>query len=435
VGRKAGTFTSYPTDPTPTSKWVASSQGELVDTNGGKMEIDSIRGRGAVQETFGLRRARLYEVRMEAYIDGKWTTVLTNAAKPDVISDATRAYAVGYTPVGKLCWSDHAFKRTYRVLNIYGVRRSDNIVANRTLYSSNFVAPGLLSDPGCKSTVLQSSGSGPDEMNVGDTIERTFTVTNPTSWEGMANDAIPDVKMHIGVSDGLKATEIVPAGSSPKCVAAPPNNPDQDDWICTFGPLNPGSSVSVKMNVEALAPGEFQWWNVTPSSSATWVAMDGWGHGNINVSDPNAEGTDLINEIRFLNEEGYNVDRDPAKEGLQLYSGDKVTYQYLVANGDRSGGTATGVYIAGFWPDELGDITKIGDWEQPTCDVTPELDELFCDVGEVISDDVKSAYLQTEVTAPPGTTVEVTSQAWADQDDINHSNNDGRLTFEVIDTP
>jgi hypothetical protein len=33
LGRNVPTYTSYPTDPTPVSKWIASSQGEYVDDN------------------------------------------------------------------------------------------------------------------------------------------------------------------------------------------------------------------------------------------------------------------------------------------------------------------------------------------------------------------------------------------------------------------
>src|SRR5215207_6610275 len=77
LGRKAVVYTSYPNDPTPTAKWTASAQGELVDTNDNGI-TDSLRGRAAVLESFGVKRARIYRVVTQAFINGVWTTVQLN---------------------------------------------------------------------------------------------------------------------------------------------------------------------------------------------------------------------------------------------------------------------------------------------------------------------------------------------------------------------
>jgi hypothetical protein len=143
-GRNAPTYTSYPNDPTPTSKWVASAQGEgLPDAAG---EITQLRGRAAVQETFGIKRVRIYEVTLQRLVNGAWQTVAQRTA--DVVNESSRAYAVAYTPPKRLCQYGSG-TRTYRVVNSHGVRRSDDVIADRVTYSKNFVSRMVEGDTGC----------------------------------------------------------------------------------------------------------------------------------------------------------------------------------------------------------------------------------------------------------------------------------------------
>lgn len=146
LGRNAPTYTSYPNDPTPTSKWIASAQGESLDTDGNG-SADSLRSRAAVFETYGIIRARIQRVETQALTFGFWSTIQTNPT--DKVSEATRAHPVQYTSPTLYCRTDPSLKSLYRSINFQAIRRDDNIVAYRTTYSHHYEARMLDIDPRC----------------------------------------------------------------------------------------------------------------------------------------------------------------------------------------------------------------------------------------------------------------------------------------------
>lgn len=121
----------------PVAKWIASSQGEGVMN--AKSEITRLRGRGAVAEKSGVKRIRIYDVKLQRYRNGAWETVAQEL--DDVTDEGQPAHAQLYTPEKRFCWSDATLKRTYRVVQRHAVRRTDNVVSStRTVSSKNFVA-------------------------------------------------------------------------------------------------------------------------------------------------------------------------------------------------------------------------------------------------------------------------------------------------------
>lgn len=248
LGRKAVTYTSYPFDPTPTAQWVASAQGESVDTNGNGI-ADSLRGRAAVLEDFGIIRARIYAVRTQALIAGVWTTVQAN--ETDVISEATRAYAISYTPTTRYCGTDPTLTRTYRVLNSHGIRRVDGIVANRNLYSNTFTARALATDPDCPET------SPPPPTPQADlSVSKTASVaTVPGTTDTSYTYTIRVTNLGPNSATGVVVTDTLPADVD-LAGLLPGNCTDTDPGApvvvrCTIGALDPGEVGTVTLNVTA----------------------------------------------------------------------------------------------------------------------------------------------------------------------------------------
>jgi hypothetical protein len=202
-GRNAPTYTSYPNDPTPTSKWVASAQGD-----GGlnpKGEVTSLKGRAAVQETFGITRVRIYDVTLQRLLNGAWQTVAQRTT--DVVNESSRAYAVTYTPRVAYCRFDPSLTRTYRVVQNHGVRRVDNIVANRTTVSKTFTARALWNDPTCPKGAWNAGIFGAlEQWPKGETRE----VSTPLQWVSDVGPA-QDVSALVQFGDGLVVEE-APAG-------------------------------------------------------------------------------------------------------------------------------------------------------------------------------------------------------------------------------
>jgi hypothetical protein len=202
-GRKAVTYTSYPNDPTPTAKWVASAQGE--DGLNPKGEVTSLKGRAAVQETFGIKQVRIYDVTLQRLVNGAWQTV--SQRTKDVVNESSRAYAVAYTPTAAYCGFDPSLTRTYRVVQHHGVRRVDNIVANRTTVSKTFTARALWNDPTCPKGAWNVGIFGAlEQWPQGETRE----VGTPLQWVSNVGPA-QDVSALVRFGDGLVVDE-APAG-------------------------------------------------------------------------------------------------------------------------------------------------------------------------------------------------------------------------------
>jgi hypothetical protein len=194
-GRNLLTYTSSPSDPTPTSKWTAAVQGQ--DGLNPKGEATSLQGRAAVQETFGIKRVRIYDVTLQRLVNGVWQTVAQRTQ--DVVNESARAYAVAYTPTAAYCGFDSSLTRTYRVVQHHGVRRVDDLVANRTTVSKTFTARALLNDPTCpKGAWNVGIWGAPDPWTQGE----TRTISTTFQWVSTGGDA-QNIDATVQFRDGL----------------------------------------------------------------------------------------------------------------------------------------------------------------------------------------------------------------------------------------
>ena len=258
-GRNAPTYTSYPNDPTPTSKWVASAQGE-----GGlnpKGEVTSLKGRAAVQETFGIKRVRIYDVTLQRLVNGAWRTAAQRTI--DVVNESSRAYAVAYTPTVAYCGFDPSLTRTYRVVQNHGVRRVDNVVSDRTTVSKTFTARALWNDPSCPKGAWNVGIFGaPKQWPQGETRE----VGTPLQWVSNVGPA-QNVSVLVQFGDGLVVDE-APAGwarldptpgsglynTFQRNVASWPANLEQEPvWTVTADVVGPWH-VAVSVHNQAPSP-------------------------------------------------------------------------------------------------------------------------------------------------------------------------------------
>jgi hypothetical protein len=266
-GRRAVTYTSYPNDPTPTAKWVASAQGQ--DGLNAKGEVTSLQSRAAVRETFGITRVRIYDVTLQQYGGGTWKTVAQNAV--DKTNSNSTAYAVSITPKVAYCHTDTSLKRTYRVVQHHGVRRKDGILANRTTVSSSFLARALNSDPGCPTFVgLDVKMVGPSELTVGEAPgEYQLTFLNPAEY----GEPIDGPSAVVFVSEDL----VVHGGSA----CAPPG-PDTvpgmegADLVCDLGGrMASGETRSLTLTIEGLTNEHNpNWVRVDFESTTPWAGWD-----------------------------------------------------------------------------------------------------------------------------------------------------------------
>jgi hypothetical protein len=205
-----------------TSKWIASAQGEYVDDNYvTKPDPNALRGRGAVQETSGVKRVRIYDVQLQELRAGKWITVRSRANLPDIVDARSQAYAVAYTPTVRTCWWDD-FVATYRVVNLNGVRRTNDVLVNKTTISRTFKGPRLATDPACPTGVITGQMDTPNELQVGDT-------THGRTWlqyfgPGPRDPApAPNLEVRVNWGDGLAVAE-APAGYEPNAATPDPND-------------------------------------------------------------------------------------------------------------------------------------------------------------------------------------------------------------------
>jgi hypothetical protein len=256
LGRRAVTYTSYPNDPTPTSKWVSSSQGEFIDTNANGIR-DSLRGRGADLETYGIIRFREDYVRLQVNRSGSWVTRL--ARETDVVTAQARAYGIIRTPSALVCRTDPTLTDTYRVVHSVLFRRSDNVVGRRTLPSATFTARLLASDPRCPETppppppppttaadldVAVTDSPDPVQHNQ----RLTYTVVARNTGDATASGA----RLVIDTDERLSTytLESVPAGTT--CAITTdidPGTPELDEGvICDIGALSAGESAMIRVS-------------------------------------------------------------------------------------------------------------------------------------------------------------------------------------------
>jgi hypothetical protein len=339
-GRNVVTYSSYPTDPTPTSKWIASAQAERDGL--------TIRGRGAAQETFGVKRARIYDVLLQELRAGKWVTVASRAKLPDVVNESSRAYAVAYTPAVKTCWwSGQGYESTYRVVNQHGVRRVDDVVANRTTYSKTFTTLMPATDPRCPTGHTANVIFMSHQAYVGDPL--TATTSFGYDDHGIAGPA-PNLEVRVNWGDGL-TVEDAPVGFAPDAATADPN-----DYLFAAASFPAGEREDD--------------WQLTASEAGTWTSTMGATTSNPKIISlgtdesvteiiaiPEPPSADVAVEASLV--PALSDDRDPA-DGIQVYAGDTVVYRVKVVN---HGPDAASIWVMDHnWPVYVDRVTRA--WQE-----------------------------------------------------------------------
>jgi hypothetical protein len=408
LGRKLVTYTSG------TSKWVASAQGEFFSAYSPKGEQDALRGRAAVQEKAGLKRVRIYDVKLQRYINGAWQTVAVNLT--DKISESASAYAVSYTPPRRVAPFGYGIKRTYRVVNTHGVRRNDGVVVNRTTYSANFQAQVLEDDP------LAPIG-GFNAGIVADTENWVTFETRPVhtifAFIGAKPTTIVDDVVAKVNFNRYTDVDTVPAG-----FRADTSTADENDYV--------------------LGPERWTTTNGTTERDLTWtihpVVPGGGVTVDISISAPRALGgqdslsadTHNSSDIQVEVELGGAPDVWPDYPGLQLYPGDVVVWKYTVRNGGPQGAEAVKLYDA--LDDRLGPIEKA--WfeggDPAPCVPTPDWN-VTCDLRYMDPGETKTVYVQTHIKddANFGWASDL---AWVESSslDPNSDNDTAYAGFEIV---
>jgi hypothetical protein len=423
LGRQVATYTSTPTDPTPVSKWVASAQGETVDVDNDGV-ADGLRGRAAVQESFGVRRARIYatKTRIDARIGGVWRTVDTSRA--DVVNEAPRAYAVAYTFGQYFCAGNP--DRTYRVVDSHAVRRDDGVVAYRTTVSTAFVAPMLLSDPECKWAELSATVWGPTELARGE--KATYTATFEA--RGYADGTMENTAKRVNPSDDLIIDRIDSPYYHPD-----DTTPDPNDWVddnATWDYVNGSEDIGIEVIGGTAGPQTIEG---SYTSTSPWARA---GSDTLAVEVLPREGTFVdLEVIKNLHWEEAD-DVDPSTGDLDLHPGDPVTYRFDLRNDGPD--TARSAYVWDAWPAALEETIEHAWYEssgEPVpCHVNSD-GHLVCNLGDIASGAARVLYVQGRVKAdaPAGP---VTNWGFIDNPDrdIDAADNfaDG-ATFTVVPTP
>jgi uncharacterized repeat protein (TIGR01451 family) len=423
-GRRAVVHTSGATSTHgPTAKWTATSYGEHHrDTKG---EDVYLRGRAAAAETFGVKRAWVSDVKLQAYIGGVWKTIAHNPK--DVIDGRETAWAVQYTPKARYCPTNEALRRTWRVVNSHGIRRSrDNVIVNRVSYSHNFVAPAPTRqfDPTCPNfTQLDASVTGPEQLTVGEKAEYTIRFENPAQY----GESAPDPVASVTIDDGLVGTEV---GSD---VCEPMVFEEDYDWVtfnCDLGEtFEPGDVRTMTWELEAVAAKDHQSIFVAfESETKSWATPDFVTHG-IEVLPPEV---DLSLSKSLPSNE--NTDVDPTVPGMQVHPGDLVTYRFNVSNNSQY--EANAVTLIDDWPLELE--SALGN-TSPSCFVSDDGDvKISCELGEfgyMAPGATDSVFIQGRVRddLPVGTEVTNTAQVEATEPDPTAAIDTARFEVVAID--
>lgn len=123
---------------------TASAQGELVDTNGNGL-ANALRGRGALLESHGVERFRMYSIELQVFFAETWQTVAVD--DQDVVSVGQPSYLVNYTPVPGYCPQNIVL--TYRVVHRDAIRWIDGTLGSRTTVSKQFQARAVANTQVC----------------------------------------------------------------------------------------------------------------------------------------------------------------------------------------------------------------------------------------------------------------------------------------------
>lgn len=412
LGRRAVTYTSYPTDPTPTSKWVSSSQGQFVDTNGNGIR-DSLQGRGADLETYGIIRYREDYVRLRVLRGGVWVTRL--ARETDVVREQPTAYATILTPTALVCRTDPSLTDTYSVVHSVLFRRSDEVVGRRTLVSNTFTARLLASDPACPETPPPPPAASAD-------LEVTVPTINPPSplhnesftaaVRVVNNGPSPaaGVAVTIDTDDRIAGrTADIPGGTCTNTDLNPDPAAVNEGIVCTLGTLDSGEVALISVHGTATTPGTYTV-TATTTSTSSYADTD-----TTTVSFVVRATADLA-----LDKALASADTTPA-------SGSTVSYTLTVHNAGLD--TATSTTVVDDWPGPLGAVT-VAPGGDATC-ALDATDNLVCEFGSVLVDATETVTVSSTITAAPDTSVTNTAAVSSAVTDPDTSDNTDSVTVVV----
>lgn len=415
LGRRLTTYNHF-ADPAK-GQVTASAQGQTLDTNGNGI-ADSLRARGALLEVRKVIRLRIYDLKLQASINGVWTTLQHNPV--DKVSEAQPAYAVQYTAHNRFCGTDPALTRTYRVVHADGIRWTDNRVSNVTTYSNEFTARALAIDPACPETPPPPPPTQADVQ-----VTKTASVasvpgtadTNFSYTITVRNNDSTDPAGSVVVTDTLPG-ELVLNG------ALPSNCVDTDTGApvvlrCTFGTLDPGEVNGVTINVTA---------NDTAISDG---AIDNTAQVTSSTADPDL--TNNTSSARVLIRPLANVSIDKeADQASVTVPGDSFRYVLRVANSGPS--AATDVTVVDTLPEGLEVVALPAGCVNDT-DPAAEPDTITCTLGTLaagastsVSIDVVTDASRADDTLPYVNTARVTTSTY----EQNTGNNSDTETTPVV---
>ena len=422
-GRNAPTYTSYPTDPTPTSKWVASAQGEYVDsTPSPKPDGDALRGRGAVQESFGVKRVRIYDVKLQEWRAGKWVTVASRSNLPDAINESSKAFVQAYTPTVKTCWWDD-FVGTYRVVNEHGIRRVDNVVANRTTFSKTFKGPRLATDPTCPTGVITGGVFAPGEEHAGTSSFASSTV----GYFSRINQPAQNVNITVNWGDGWAVSRVAD-GYEPV-----ENTPDPNDYTRSVASL-PDSALENEIeddwNLTAETPGEWTS-TITITTSTPRIVVQYEEPSKSTITDE----ASVDVEVHASLPEDLNTDKDPNAEGLQVDGGDLVVYELEATNNGPD--EAPVALTDDSWSSRIAEVTRVGGRGsmEPYEPIEPGYNFIWPISKPLMTDEVVSLLVEVR-TKSVSSTEEVKLGFRGDPvqaNDPNPDNSIGSASFDILD--
>jgi hypothetical protein len=206
---------------TASARWTVAAEGQYVDDNYvTKPDPNALRGRAAVKEVSGVQRIRIHDISLQQrQNDGVWKTVKQRT--DDVVDEHPTAYAIGYTPTVRTCWSDDRV-RDYRVVHNYGVRQTSGTATNRSMTSNVFKGPMLASDPACPRGAFNAWLSGPSELTLGESREVGYT----SNFVSIDDGPVSGVTVVVNFDNSLEV-EVLEADG----LALNENSPDPNDYF------------------------------------------------------------------------------------------------------------------------------------------------------------------------------------------------------------
>jgi uncharacterized repeat protein (TIGR01451 family) len=420
LGRKA-TYYNHFGDPAR-GRVLATAQGQTLDTNGNGL-ADSLRARGAMLEIRKVKRLAIYRLRLQALINGAWTTLQVN--DEDKISAATTAYVVQYTGPNRFCGTDPDLRRLYRVVHEDGIRWDDNTFSSRTTFSNHFEARGLAIDPACPETPPPPPPPPPaPQADV--QVTKTASVasvpgtadTNFSYTITVKNNDTTDAAGSVVVTDTLPG-ELVLNGALPgNCVDTDPAA-GVVALRCTFGTLDPGEVNSVTINVTA------------NDAAISDGAIDNTARVTSSTADPDlANNTSSVGvPIRPLVDVSIDKEADQASVTVP---GDTFRYVLRVANTGPS--AAANVTVVDTLPEGL-EVVALPAGCTNDADPTAEPDTITCTFGTLaagasasVSIDVVTDASRADDTLPYVNTARVTTSTY----EQNTGNNSDTETTPVV---